>query len=264
MAKSHTRKKRRIRKVHRGGNNSEAKVYVFYHVYCNKHTMPILKDQVTRIIFSGLYEAVTSIKCFLAGDKKEGIDAAEAFLKDCGEKFTIEEKGEGDKTFERFTLTKIPKYITDADKFLYIHTKGVSEKNNMGDNNQNVYWWRTWMEYHLIHRYEFCLKKLDDHDIVGVGYTTKMIGPHFSGNFWWSKGSYYKTLPKNPDGTLNIGSGYLEPENFIFKGTNPKHIDIDEGRSSDPNVDYYSFKPGIKAANTYRNRPKRGGRRNRK
>jgi hypothetical protein len=89
MARSHTRKKRRIRKVHRGGNNSEAKVYIFYHVYCNKYTMPILKDQATRIIFSGLYEAVTSIKCFLAGDLKADIDAAEAYLKDCGEKFTI-------------------------------------------------------------------------------------------------------------------------------------------------------------------------------
>ena len=189
-------------------------MYIFYHVYCNKYTMPILKDQITRIIFSGLYEAVTSVKCFLAGDLKADIDEVEAFLKDCGEKFTIEEKGEGDRTFERFTLTKIPKYITDADKFLYIHTKGVSEKNNTGDNNQNVYWWRTWMEYHLIHRYEFCLKQLDEHDIVGVGYTTKMIGPHFSGNFWWSTGAYFKRLSREH----SIGEFYTDPEVYIFKG----------------------------------------------
>jgi len=85
--------------------------------------------------------------------------------------------------------------------------------------------------------------------MVGVGFTKKMIGPHYSGNFWWSKGSYFNTLPKNADGSLNIGSGYLDPENFIFKGKNANHIDIDEGRAPHPDTDYYSFKPGIRAAN---------------
>ena len=232
----------------------EPQNYIFYHVYCNKYTQPVVKDQVSKIIFSGLYQHINSIKCFLAGEK-EHMAAAEAFLKDSGNKFIIEERGEGDSSFERFTLNQIPKYVTEADKFLYLHTKGVSEKHAANDN---IYWWRTWMEYNLIHRYEYCLEILDDYDIVGVGYTRKMIGPHFSGNFWWTKGSYFATLPKNADGGLNIGNGYLDPENFIFKGKNPKHIDIDEGRAPNPDTDYYSFKPGMRAANrSY----KRGGRR---
>lgn len=244
-------------------NKPKFQDYIFYHIYCNKYTMPILKDQITKIIFSGLYEHVHSIKCFLAGEK-EHIDKADAFLKESGKKFVIEERGPDDKSFERFTLNKIPKYITDADHFLYLHTKGVSEKHA---SNENVYWWRTWMEFNLIQRYEYCLEMLKSHDIVGVGYTTKMIGPHFSGNFWWSKGSYLHTLPKNKDGTLNIGNAYLDPENFIFKGKDPKHIDIDEGRSKDPNADYYSLKPGVRAANSsYKkveknDEPKKGGRR---
>jgi len=215
--------------------------------------MPILKDQVTKIIFSGLYQNVDSIKCFLAGEP-EHIDSVDNFLKESGDKFKIEEKGPNDSSFERFTLSKIPKYITDGDKFLYLHTKGVSEKHA---DNENVYWWRTRMEYNLIHRYDHCLKMLDEYDIVGVGFTRKIIGPHFSGNFWWSKASYYKTLPTNSDGSLEIGNGYLDPENFIFKGKDPKHIDVDEGRSDNPDVDYYSFKPGVRAAN----RSYKGGRR---
>lgn len=226
-------------------NKPKFQDYIFYHVYCNKFTMPILRDQITKIIFSGLYQHVHSIKCFLAGDP-EHIDKAVEFLKESGKKFVIEDKGPNDTSFERFTLSKIPRYVTDADRFLYLHTKGVSEKHA---DNENVYWWRTWMEFNLIQRYEYCLEMLKYHDIVGVGYTTKMIGPHFSGNFWWSKGSYYKTLPRKDDGSLNIGDGYLEPENFIFKGKDPHHIDVDEGRSPDPDVDYYSFKPGVRAAN---------------
>jgi len=235
------------------GGSEKGHTYIFYHVYCNKYTMPILRDQVTKIIFSGLYQYVDSIKCFLAGEK-EYIDAAEVFLKESGDKFKIEEKGPGDSSFERFTLAKIPKYITDADKFLYLHTKGVSEKHA---NNENVYWWRTWMEYNLMHRFEYCLNMLNDYDIVGVGYTTKMIGPHFSGNFWWTKGSYYKTLPTKEDKTNNIGPGYLDPESFIFRGKNPRYIDIDAKRSSNPHADWYSAKPGVRIANSV----KKGGRR---
>jgi hypothetical protein len=262
MAKGQTRSRYRrgITRRRRQGGGNTPKDYIFYHIYCNKYTMPVLSDQVAKILFSGLYKHVDSIKCFLAGDQEQ-ITKAEAFLKNSGDKFKVEEKGPGDTSFERFTISKIPKYITDADRFLYIHTKGVSEKHA---DNQNVYWWRTWMEYNLINKYKYCLEKLGEYDIVGVGYTTKMIGPHFSGNFWWTKGSYFKTLPKQQDGALNIGNGYLDPENFIFKGQNPKHIDIDSKASSDPNQDWYSA--GDKT-NRVANRPheansaKSGGRR---
>ena len=220
--------------------------------------MPVLTDQLAKIVFSGLYKAVNSVYCFLAGEE-EYINSAEKFLTDSGKKFIIAEKGPGDTSFERFTLAKIPKYITDEDRFLYLHTKGVSEKHA---NTQNIYWWRTWMEYNLIQRFNYCLEMLNTYDIVGVGYTTKMIGPHFSGNFWWSKGSYFKTLAKNEDGTLMIGNEYLDPEKLIFTGQNPKHIDIDSNRSSNPNEDWYSSPTLRKIANSNTNsNTKTGGRR---
>ena len=115
------------------------------------------------------------------------------------------------------------------------------------------------MEYYLIKNFKFCLEKLNDYDIVGVGYMTKIIGPHFSGNFWWSKGSYYKTLPTKADMTNNIGPDYLAPESFIFKGNEPKHIDLDPSKG---NMDLYSAKPGIKVANSIgKGNSARGGRR---
>jgi len=239
-------------------NKPKYQVYVFYHIYCNEHTLSVLKDQVTKIIFSGLYDRVREIKCFLAGGKQH-MDPIKAFLKDSGVKFRIEAVGVDDASFERFTLNQIPKFITDDDKFLYIHTKGVSAKHVANDN---VYWWRTWMEYNLMYKFKECLEALDSVNIVGVGYTTKIIGPHFSGNFWWTKGSYFNTLPRNQDGSLNIGNGYTDPENFIFKGKDPKHLDIDEGRAPHPDTDYYSFRPGVRAANGLP-KPKKGGRRSR-
>ena len=260
MAKGQTRRlrSRKYTRKH-GGSIQPARKYVFYHVFCNEYTLPVLKDQVTKIIFSGLYEAVDAINCFLAGEEKY-IGPIRSFLNDSGAKFKILKVDTNDTSYERFTLNSIPKLITDNDKFLYIHTKGVSAKNAASDN---IYWWRTWMEYHLIYRFRECVEALDTFNIVGVGYTTKMIGPHFSGNFWWTTGKYFNTLPKNPDGSLNIGSGYYEPENFIFKGKGPLHIDMDNGRAPHPDVDYGSFRPGVRAAN----KPpslKKGGKRNSK
>lgn len=246
-----TRKKRLVKR----GGNAPGKTYVFYHIYCNEFTLPILKDQVAKIIFSGLYEAVDDIKCFMSGEEKymEGI---RGFLEQSGVKFKITDPlGVNDNSYERFTINQIPKYIAPPDRFLYIHTKGVSQKHAASDN---IYWWRTWMEYHLIYRYKECLEALNKVNLVGVGYTRKMIGPHFSGNFWWTKGEYFNTLPKNPDGSLNIGSGYTDPENYVFKGVNPTHMNMDENRAPNPDTDYYGFKPGVRAANKP---PKHGGRR---
>jgi len=184
------------------------------------------------------------------------INTIRQFLGDSGIKFKIEKIGIGDTSYERFTLKEISRYITGFDRFLYIHSKGVSNRHA---NQDNTYWWRSWMEYNLIFRHEECLKALDKVNIVGVGYTTKQIGPHFSGNFWWTKGSYFNTLPRNPDGTLNIGNASAAPENYIFKGADPSHLDIDEGRYANRDTDIWTAKPGIRVAN--HSHPKKGGRR---
>ena len=214
---------------------------IFYHIYCNRYTMPIVQDQVTKIIYSGLYQQVSNVHCFLVGEQ-EYIEPVRKFLRESGAKFKIDKIGVGDTSFERFTLNEIDKYTTDDYHFLYIHSKGVSERHSAADN---VYWWRNWMEYNLIFKYKECIEALKDHNIVGVGYTTKVIGPHFSGNFWWANSSYFATLPRNQDGTLNIGTGYTDPESFIFKGKDPKHLDIDEGRAAHPDTDYYSYRDGL-------------------
>ena len=75
------------------------------------------------------------------------------------------------------------------------------------------------MEYFLIGQHQKALEALKTHDVVGVNYTTFWIGPHFSGNYWWSTGKYYMKLPDV------IGPTYTDPEKYIFEA-GPKHIDL--------------------------------------
>jgi len=201
------------------GFESRENRYIFYHIYCNKETAPIVKDQIAKIVFSELYKTVTSVYCFLVGEESV-IKEIKTILNNYGSKFKIAAEGPGDKTYERFTLLKIRDYIKSDDKFLYIHTKGVSK-----NSSDSIYYWRTYMEYNLFTNASNCIELLNTYDIVGVAHSTFSIGPHFSGNFWWSTGKYYLSLAPT------IGSDYFAPEAYIFTG-NPKYKDIDDGRFS--------------------------------
>jgi hypothetical protein len=51
------------------------------------------------------------------------------------------------------------------------------------------------MEYFLVEHAEKCIEKLNQgHTTVGILYS-KSPTPHYSGNFWWAKTSYLRTLP---------------------------------------------------------------------
>ena len=101
-------------------DNEKECIYIFYHIYCNEYTLDVIKDQINKIIFSGLYHKCDNIYCFLVG-KKEFINICKNYIISCGKKFSIEDIGINDKTYERFTLLKIKKYIKLNDKFLYLH-----------------------------------------------------------------------------------------------------------------------------------------------
>ena len=81
---------------------------------------------------------------------------------------------------------------------MYMHTKGLShfygsvKKYTMYITNVNT--WRKFMEYVCIDQWRECVKDLADNDAVGMNLF-KQPFVHYSGNFWWSKGSHIVKLP---------------------------------------------------------------------
>ena len=67
---------------------SDSNIYIFYHIYCNQYTLEVIKDQINKIIFSGLYERCNNIYCFLIGEKNY-INICNNYIKKCGKKFSI-------------------------------------------------------------------------------------------------------------------------------------------------------------------------------
>ena len=192
------------------------KKYVFYHIFCNDKTLYNVKDTITKMIFSGLYHKVDKIHCFIVGNKQYA-DVVIEYIKSSGSKFDISEISENDNSYERFTLLQIPKYIQPEDKFLYIHSKGVSRKDIV--QIECVHDWKTYMEYWLFNKHQECIDFLEDYDVVGVNYRVEPRR-HFSGNFWWCRGDYYLSLNQYILFDNNYYIYYFLPEMYVCSSDN--------------------------------------------
>jgi len=183
---------------------------IFYHISCINNWKEIVESQLTRIKTSGLYDKVKNIYCFLV-DPTSNVEYETnvEYIEKYGEKIKVllvEKSGN-----EIITLSNIKKYIEYNDRFLYIHSKGVTRCNE--PYYKNVEDWRKLMEFFLIDNYQKCIEELNNYDAIGINYVN--TPKHFSGNFWWTNFCYYKKL-----------NDIIEnEETHIFSG-NPKYISL--------------------------------------
>lgn len=195
-------------------------IYVFYHVFCNEHAEAIVRDQVAKLHFSGVYALCDTIFCCLLGPQH---DAIAELLQDSGVKFVIHKRAATPptvrETSERFTLDAIAPLVKPDDKFLYLHSKGVTRPANMF-----VLHWRQFMEFQVMTRAKECLQALDTKDCAGCNFRFWDVpitnpahdsfplterGRHFSGNMWWCTGRHWLSLPRI------IHEDYYGPEMHI-------------------------------------------------
>ena len=67
------------------------KIYVYYHITLINNWEDIVKEQCTRIIFSGLYEKLEQIKCYAIDPKCCETERCRSLLKTFGKKFSLED-----------------------------------------------------------------------------------------------------------------------------------------------------------------------------
>lgn len=209
------------------------KLKLFYHVCLFGHGWEqILKEQLRSIQKSGLCDKLDEIYLVLFGDKNTSTskndikDILNTTLDVPSKTFIITYDSERiyHATYREYaTLTSL---FDDATKskntyYLYIHSKGISYPIDH-PVKRNVDSWRQYMTYFLIDEYEAALRLLETCDAVGVNLTTTetdgsgSVPRHFSGNYWWAKGSYLKALC-DPWGLPR--KDVREPEFWIGSGT---------------------------------------------
>lgn len=189
-------------------SNNSQKIYGFYHICCFENWTEIVIEQVNSLVSSPLFPLVNEIYvCVLISDiKNNDIQILKGILPN---KFTIEIIDTNFKNYE-YPILKFMHQKAQNDDFyaFYFHSKGVS----VNKNRRGVPFWRKELEYFLFYKHELMLKAFElNYNTYGANLRAFPIwnNPHFSGNFWFAKSSYIKTLPLIP---VDINDRYFAEE----------------------------------------------------
>jgi hypothetical protein len=175
-------------------------IAIFYHLYQTNHWKNLFEEQINSLIASGLYSACNFVHVGINGNEK---------LPFTPYKMTIQYNK--NKILEANTLENLWEFANANPnyKILYFHSKGVTynEEHNFA---KSINYWRKYLEYYVIEKWQDCIKDLDDYDCVGAEWHNEsslfdqqsnnyvqQINPHYAGNFWWANAAYIKKLDIN-------------------------------------------------------------------
>ena len=179
------------------------KRYIYIHVACINHWSDVFSSLLGRIKQSGLYDAVDEIRLGILGDIN--LVVADPKLKIRGKSKDLLE-------YETFTLNLLRNDSLFEDfEVLYLHTKGVRKPGNL----TNIGSWTNYLSHFNIDRWSECSSLLEKNCIVGVNLLPDPA-PHYSGNFWWSRASYIRTLK------ICVQDHFYAPELWIGSGIGSK------------------------------------------
>ena len=159
----------------------------------------------------GLLQVTTKLIIFITNYDENNVELNN-LLEQFNEnnKFVIIKSSEN--LYEKFAINNYKKYIPDPNYYMYyFHTKGVSRSE--GDVFESR---RKLLDFYTLEKFYINIKLLKCYDAVGCS-SSLYPKKHFSGNFWWSKSSYLRTLE-------NINDKYLSPEMYILSNNNCKYI----------------------------------------
>jgi hypothetical protein len=218
------------------------KLALYYHIWSPPSSdiwKLFLDEQIKRIYKSGITK-YADIHCGING---KGSERVCEFVKNYNW-INILEVSNTDEQYEGFTLKYLHQHsLNDTyEKVGYIHTKGISFLSGDRDHNPNkpgvrdssqdktliaINSWRHFLEWGCVDMWKRNVDILDNFQVSGVNYSASPW-PHYSGNFWWSRSDYIKTL-ENPIERMNKKSGWanqrLSFESWIGIG-NPKSHSI--------------------------------------
>ena len=160
-------------------------VHVYYHIYAIDGVESIIDEQLSLIKKHFDFPYTLNVGISIAADNTS-ID----YIINKFEKIRdVRSKGNEFVTLD--LIEKDKETFGDSDYILYIHTKGASKQDL-----ENVISWRHLMNYFNIEKVKniFKLFEKTDYNTYGVLFGSAGKWKLYSGNFWWAKASYLKTI----------------------------------------------------------------------
>jgi hypothetical protein len=161
-------------------------VHIYYHIYAIDGVESIIDEQLSLIKKHFDFPYILNVGISIAEDNTS-ID----YIINKFEKIR-DVRSRGNEFVTLDLIEKDKEKFGDSDYILYIHTKGASKQNL-----ENVVSWRHLMNYFNIEKYKNIFKIFEKTSYNTYGVLLTDVGNfklHYSGNFWWSKASYLKTI----------------------------------------------------------------------
>lgn len=159
------------------------RIRIVYHVFAAHRWETVARSLVTKLVWSGLYDACRDVSVVAYGPERE---RTPAFFVRFGRKIHVTVAGGGGVAR---TLRGLRDTVGAGEAVLFLHTKGT----DVAEPSESLEDWREFMDYWLIARWRECTSALNSHDVAGCNYYPES-SPHFSGNQWWARGAYVRSL----------------------------------------------------------------------
>jgi len=162
-------------------------VHIYYHIYAIEGVDAIVKEQLELIKANFDFPYKLNIGISIANDNTPLINILSLFnisdLKDV--------RARANEFVTLDLIEKDKEKFGDSDYILYLHTKGASKQNS-----ENVITWRHLMNYFNVEKCKNVFKIFEktSYNTYGVLLGTAGKWKLYSGNFWWAKASYLKTI----------------------------------------------------------------------
>jgi hypothetical protein len=197
------------------------KKYVYYHLYLPNEAAAwsnYLLEQFKMCEDNRLIDHIEKFFLVVVG-KPENVRLAKGLAKSLSDKIEViefEDRFKDDKDLhtldsdlygrnvrpitEYATLQLIYEHALREDAhFLYMHAKGVTSyerhlRSGKFEEFKNYFYWRKFLEWACVERWQECNELLNKYDVVGCNFAPWPM-KHFSGNYWWSKSEYIRTIP---------------------------------------------------------------------
>jgi hypothetical protein len=163
-------------------------VHIYYHIYATDGVESIIDEQLNLIKKHFDFPYILNVGIALA-NQNQSISHIFDKVKNIRDVRTS-----GNEFVTLDLIEKDKNKFGDSDYILYLHTKGASKQNNVGYNS--IISWRHLMNYYNIelNKKVFNIFEKTTYNTYGVLLGKAGNWKIYSGNFWWAKASYLKTI----------------------------------------------------------------------
>jgi hypothetical protein len=160
-------------------------VHIYYHIYAIDGVDSIIDEQLSLIEKHFDFPYILNVGISIAENNISTTSILEKIKPNLRD---IRSKGNEWTTLD--LIRNDAEKFGDSDYILYIHTKGASKQSD--NRYENIISWRHLMNHFNIEKVKNVFKLFEKTEFNTYGVIFR--GYFYSGNFWWAKGSYLKTI----------------------------------------------------------------------